>query len=49
MVKHRHGVGTFVKEKEVGVEMDQLDEEMEAKQVTVSDRTLPSGGPARPV
>jgi hypothetical protein len=25
------GVGTFTKEKEVGVEMDQLSEEMEAK------------------
>ena len=33
----------------VGVETDQLDEETEAKQVTVSDRTLASVGPARPV
>ena len=33
----------------VGVETDQLDEETEAKQVTVSDWTLASAGPARPV
>ena len=37
------------KGEEVRVETDQLGEETETKQVTVSDRTLASGGPARPV
>jgi hypothetical protein len=32
---------------EVEVEMDQLGEEMEAKRVTRSDRTLAAEGPAR--
>ena len=37
------------KGEEVGVETNELNEEMEAKQVTVSDRTLASRGPACPV
>jgi hypothetical protein len=35
------------KGEEVGVEMNQLGEETEARQVTVSDRTLALGAPAR--
>ena len=34
---------------EVGVDVDQLGEETEARRVTVSDRTLASVGPACPV